>query len=72
MQKLTNGKALANAAGNSLKHSILAKNNRLRKVAPEQHRKQKGMCASVWKRSWADNSAKNTGVRATKRVTSMH
>lgn len=72
MQKTTNGKALANAAGNSLKHSILAKNNQLRKVAPEQHRKQKEMRASVWKRSWADNSAKNTGAGSTKPVTSMH
>lgn len=47
MQKLTTGKALANAAGNSLKHSLLAKNNQLRKATPEQHREQKGTCTSV-------------------------
>lgn len=32
MQKLANGKAPANAAGDSLNHSLLAKNNRLRKA----------------------------------------
>lgn len=47
MQKLANGKALANAAGNSLKHSLLAKNNQLRKATPEQHKKQKRTRASV-------------------------
>lgn len=41
MQKLANEKALANAAGNSLKHSLLAKNNQLRKVTPEQQRSRR-------------------------------
>lgn len=51
MQKLANGKALANAAGDSLKHSLLAKNNQLRKVTPQQQRRQKRTCASQ-KKEW--------------------
>lgn len=41
-QELATGKALANTAGDSLKHSLLAKNNQLRKVTLQQQRRPKG------------------------------
>lgn len=57
MQNLANGKGLANAAEYSLKHSLLAKNNQLRKVTPEQQRSRKDHVPLSGKKHWADNSA---------------
>lgn len=46
-QKLANGKALTNASLDSLKHSLLGKNNQLRKVVPQPQKRQRGICACL-------------------------